>query len=138
MPASDGVTNFKIDVPNTFAHLMIMQGGPKIAYGDATRQETTKDGVPKWELEIVAGVKQFDKVTSKVIKVGVVSSDDPTYNLAVPGFVVLDDLEIGVMERTDRDGKVIGFQVWYRASAVRALESTTGPARRRSGAEDAA
>lgn len=136
---ANGPTTFKIDQGATFEALMALSGCPKTAFGDPYRQETTKDGTPKFELELAARFRQFGKATNEIIKVGIVAESDPFEGLEFPAFVQLIDLEIGVMDKKNRDGQVIGAHVWYRCAEVRPLHAT-GPRTRQAPAksEDAA
>lgn len=122
-----GLQNFKISATETFTHLMVLSVEPKLKFGSDTDQECAKDGTPKWEAQVAAGFRQFGKVVNEVIKVGVASHKNPGDGL-VPGTAVqLVGLEVGVMEKQTKDGKPIGFQVWYRAEQIRPT-SATAPA----------
>ena len=136
--ATDGPNTFKIDQAATFEALMALSGGPKTAFGDQYRQEMTKDGLGKWELELAARFRVFGRSTNKIIKVGLVAESDPFAGVDFPAFVQLVDLEIGVMDKTNREGQPVGAQVWYRCAEVRALDASGGSARRGRGTEDAA
>ncbi|MQA17030.1 MAG: hypothetical protein GEV09_23730, partial [Pseudonocardiaceae bacterium] len=65
------IQNFKIDQAATFDYVRLLSMEPKTAFGDQFRQETTKDGVPKWEAQLVAGFRQFGKTQNEIIKVGI-------------------------------------------------------------------
>lgn len=126
------ISNFKIDQTATFAGLVFLSCEPKIEFGSTTDQECTKDGTPKWEVQVLGAFRDtFGKTNNEVVKVGVAAQKNP--GEGVPAFspVQLVDFEVGVMERTKKvDGvdKVIGAQVWFRASAVRPLSATSGKA----------
>lgn len=122
-----GLQNFKIDAGQTFTHLMLLSAEPKWKFGSETDQECTKDGVPKWEAQVAAGFRQFGKVVNEVIKVGIAAEKNPAEGL-VPGTPVqLTGLEVGVMEKQTKDGRPVGFQVWYRAEQIRPNASTAPP-----------
>lgn len=115
---------YKIDQARTFLSVLCLECGPKTAFGDQYRQETTRDGVPKWEAELAVKFETFGRPTNALIKVGLVAEKDPSEGLDLPTMVELIDFEVGVMDKTDRDGKPIGAQVWYRAAEIRSLAST--------------
>ncbi len=120
-------SNFKIDQAATFTGVAYLSCEPKIKFGTRDVQETTKDGIPRWELQVVAGFRgQFGKTQNEVLKVGVSSHKNPGEGLASYTPVALGSFEVGVMEKTKRnpetgEEKVIGLQVWYRATDVRPL-----------------
>lgn len=119
--------NFKIDQAQTFASVIVLSVAPKLRFGSDTDQETTKDGTPKWAVEVAAGFRQFGKVTNEVLKITVASTKDPSQQLTPYAPVELVGLEVGVMERTTKDGSPNGFNLWYRADEIRSA-ATTGKA----------
>lgn len=112
---------FKIDQAATFTHVMFLSAEPKTKFGSQSDQECMKDGTPKWDVQVVAGFSQFGKVTNEVIKVGVASQKRPGEGLPPATPVHLINFEVGVMDKTARDGSIIGAQVWYRCSEVRSI-----------------
>ena len=122
-------TNFKIDQATTFQGIAFLACQPKTAFR-STVQETTKDGMPKWEVQVVAMFRtSFGQVQNEVLKVGVASPKDPGQGLMPYTPVQLVDFEVGVMEKTKRnpetgEEKVIGLQVWYRAAEVRSIAAS--------------
>ena len=113
------IQNFKIDQTRTFSSVLLLGVEPKTAFGDPYRQETAKDGTPKWVAQLAAEFRAFGRPQRELINVGLVSEKDPGEGL-VPGTPVeLLDFEIGVMERKNREGQVTGVQVWYRAGSIR-------------------
>lgn len=122
-------TNFKIDQSATFAGVAYLSCDPKRKYG-SDQQEQTKDGIPKWDVQVVAGFRdQFGKTQNEVMKIGVASVKDPGAGLTPYTPVSLVNFEVGVMEKTKRNGdgeeRVIGVQVWYRAAEIRPTSATT-------------
>ena len=118
------IQNFKIDQAATFDSIRLLNVAPKTAFGDQYRQETTKDGIPKWEAQLVARFRQFGRTQNEIIKVGIAAEGDPGEGIAAASPVELVDFEIGVMEKTKRDSnageeRVIGVQVWYRCGQIR-------------------
>lgn len=121
MPAT-----FKVDQAATFQAVAFNAVAPKMQFG-TTSQETTKDGIPKWEVQVTVMFQGFGgKVETEVLKVGVNSHKNPGEGLMPFTPVELVDFEVGVMDKTTRDRetgqtKVVGAQVWYRCSEVRPL-----------------
>ncbi len=113
--------NFKIDQVRTFASVLLLSCEPKTAFGDQYRQETTKDGLPKWEAQLVAGFRRFGRAENEIIKVGIAAEHNPGEAIPPATPVELIDFEIGVMEKRDRDGQVTGVQVWYRCQEIRPI-----------------
>jgi hypothetical protein len=123
------ISNFKIDQAGTFAGLVFLSCDPKLEY-QKTTQETTKDGTPKWEVQILGAFRDgFGKTNNEVVKVGIAAHHNPGDGIAAFSPVQLVDFEVGVMERTKKDQngqeKVIGVSVWFRASKLRSLADTT-------------
>ncbi|UBU19225.1 hypothetical protein [Nonomuraea gerenzanensis] len=119
-------TNFKIDQAATFRGVAFLSSSPKTAFG-STQQETTKDGTPKWTVEVIGStVDQFGKPANEVVKIGIASHTDPGKGLTMYTPIELSQFEIGVMEKTRKnpttgEEKIIGVQVWFRAEAVRPI-----------------
>ncbi|MDI5937937.1 MULTISPECIES: hypothetical protein [unclassified Micromonospora] len=122
-------TNFKIDQAGTFQGIAFLSCDPKTAF-KSDRQETTKDGTPKWDVQAVAMTRDmFGRPQNAVLKVGIASHKNPCEGLMPYTPIQLVNFEIGVMEKTKRnpdtgEEKVIGVQVWYRAEQVKALAGT--------------
>ncbi|MGH3505434.1 MAG: hypothetical protein ACRDQA_31755 [Nocardioidaceae bacterium] len=115
MPAT-----FTVDQAETFSGMAALSCEPKTAFGK-DEQEVTRDGVPKWTLQVVAGfTDQFGKVRNEVLNVGLIAKTNPLDGVGQFTPVRLKGFQVGVMDKTDRDGKVLGAQVWYRAEAVEA------------------
>ena len=76
------IQNFKIDQAATFDSIRLLSVAPKTAFGDQYRQESTKDGVPKWEAQVVAGFRQFGRTQNEIIKVGIAAGHDPGEGIA--------------------------------------------------------
>jgi hypothetical protein len=126
------LSNFKIDQAATFAGLVFLSCEPKKAFGSDT-QETTKDGLAKWEVQVLGAFKSnFGTTNNEVVKVGIASKDNPANSIPPFSPISLLDFEVGVMEKTkrDREGaeKVIGVTVWFRASGIRSASGTTAKA----------
>jgi hypothetical protein len=121
---------FKIDQAATFDGVILLSVEPKVAFG-GTEQDRTKDGTPKWEAQVVAGFKAFDRTSNEVLKIGVTSYTNPMDGLTPYTPVQLIDFEIGVMarERRNKDtgaSEMTGVQIWYRAGEMRAISAVSG------------
>lgn len=127
-------TNFKIDQAATFQGIAFLASQPKTAFRSTT-QETTKDGMPRWEVQVVAMFRTaFGGMQNEVLKVGVASHSNPGDGLMPYTPVQLTNFEVGVMEKTKKnpdtgEEKVIGLQVWYRAAEIRPITATAGKTR---------
>lgn len=113
------IQNFKVDQVRTFNSVLLLGVEPKTAFGDPHRQETAKDGTPKWVAQLAAEFRAFGRPQRELINVGLTGQKDPGEGLLPGTPVELIDFEIGVMERRTRDGQVTGVQVWYRAGSIR-------------------
>jgi hypothetical protein len=114
---------FVVDQAATFSHVVLLSCDPKLAF-QSTDQEKTKDGTPKWELQLVAGFKAFDRAANEVIKVGIASERNPADTIPQFTPVQLVGFIVGVMEKRARDGDITGVQTWYRADAIRPISAT--------------
>lgn len=115
---------FIVDQAATFQAVAFLAADPKMEFGSRDRQETTKDGIPKWEVQLVAGFNQFGKVVSEVIKVGVASYKNPAEGLSMYTPVHLINFTVGVTpaeERTNDKGvkRIVGGTAWYRCDEIR-------------------
>lgn len=111
--------NFKVDQVRTFNSVLLLGVEPKTAFGDPYRQETAKDGTPKWVAQLAVEFRAFGRAQRELINVGLMNEKNPGEAIAPGTPVELLDFEIGVMERKNREGTVTGVQVWYRAGAIR-------------------
>lgn len=121
---------FKIDQAATFDGVILLSVEPKVAFG-GTEQDRTKDGTPRWEAQVVAGFKAFDRTANEVLKIGVASYVDPMESLTPYTPVQLVDFEVGVMarERRNKDtgaSEQVGVQIWYRCGGIRAISAVAG------------
>lgn len=129
--------NFKVDQAATFANVILLSSAPKLKFGSDVDQECTKEGVPKWEVQVAAGFHQFGKITNEVLKIGIAAAKDPADGLTPYSPVELVGFEVGVMEKTGKDVQITGAQTWYRAEAIRST-AATGPAKSAKAAEEVA
>ena len=119
---------FHVDQARTFSMVMFLSCAAKMQIGTQT-QDKTKDGMPKWEVQVVASFTQFGRTENEILKVGVVSYDDPAKALNnMPQPVELVGFRVGVTpaeKRTDRNGneKIMGGTAWYQADEIRALSA---------------
>lgn len=122
---------FKIDQAATFSGVVLLSIEPKPVFGSTDVQDTTSDGVPKWEAQVVAGFRQFGKTVNEVLKIGLTRHGNPMEGLTPYTPVELVDLEVGVMpkERKDRDtgqSEMVGVTVWYRCAEIRSTAASNG------------
>jgi hypothetical protein len=122
---------FHVDQARTFSMVMFLSSAPKMAFG-TQQQDTAKDGTPKWEVQVVASFTQFGRTENEILKVGVLSHDDPAKALnGMPQPVELVGFRVGVSpaeKRTDKNGndRVVGGTAWYQADEIRALSAVPG------------
>lgn len=117
---------FVVNQAETFSGLAALQSEPKAQFGTG-EQDTTKDGVPKWTVQLIAGfVDQFGKSQNEILNVTVASKDDPLAKVGQFTPVSLKGFQVGVMDRRDRQGNVLGAQVYFRAEAVEPATSSNG------------
>jgi hypothetical protein len=123
---------FIVDQAATFEAVAYLSCEPKIAFGTRDRQETTADGTPKWSVELVAGFRQFGKVTSEVIKVSVTSVKNPGEGLSMYTPVHLVNFTVGVNAPEERinektgQKRIVGGTAWYRCDEIRSAISPPG------------
>lgn len=120
---------FTVEQAATFNVVMLMAVEPKLKFGSQTEQETTNDGLGKWEAHLSAGFKAFGKTEYCMIKVGLVGEKNPGDGLAPGTPVELVGFQIGVMDKYVKDkesgqSKPVGAQVWYRADQLRSIAAT--------------
>jgi hypothetical protein len=121
---------FKIDQAATFDGVILLSVEPKVAFG-GTEQDRNKDGLPKWEAQVVAGFKAFDRTNNEVLKIGLASYTNPMDGLTAYTPVQLVDFEVGVMarERRNKDtgaSEMTGVQIWYRCGEIRPISAVGG------------
>lgn len=119
---------FRIDQAATFDTVIVLSVEPKVAFG-GSEQDRNKEGLPKWEAQVVAGFKAFDRTSNEVLKVGLASRTNPMDAITAYTPVQLIDFEVGVMarERTNKTTgttEQVGVQVWYRCSEIRPIAAT--------------
>ena len=120
------IQNFKIDQTRTFSSVLLLGVEAKTAFGESDRQELTREGLPKWTAQLAAEFRAFGRPQRELINVGLIADRNPGDGLMPGTPVELLDFEIGVMEKKNRDGQVIGVQVWYRAGSLRAISAMGG------------
>ncbi|WP_407841865.1 hypothetical protein ACE1OC_41570 (plasmid) [Streptomyces sp. DSM 116496] len=120
---------FHVDQARTFKAVMFMSVSAKTVFGNNAQQDKTKDGLPKWEVQLVVSFEQFGKVENEILKVGVNMHGNPGDPLGhMPQPVELVNFRVGVSpveERTDQHGnkKITGGKAWYQADEIRALNA---------------
>lgn len=119
---------FIVDQSATFQAVAFLSAEPRIEFGTRDKQEMTKDGLPRWDVQCVAGFRDgFGKVNNEVIKVGYAGTKNPADTIGMYQPVHLVNFTVGVMERTAKDdrSKILGHTIWYRCDEIR---PTTPPA----------
>lgn len=131
--------SFVVDQAQTFSGMAALESTPKTQF-ESDEQDTTKDGVPKWTVQLIAGfTDQFGKSQNEILNVTVASKDDPLKNVGQFTPVHLKGFQVGVMDRRDRQGNVLGAQVYFRAEAVEPAEpASTSNGSRQSSKESVA
>ena len=120
---------FHVDQAATFSMVMFLSSAPKTVFGKNDQQDTTKDGTPKWEVQVVASFQGFGgKTENEILKVGVAAHKDPGAAVGGPAPVELVGFRVGVSpaeKRTDRNGneKIVGGTAWYQADEIRPLSA---------------
>ena len=119
---------FIVDQAATFQAVAFLSAEPKMMFGKDI-QETNKEGVPRWELQLVGGFRTFGRVENEVMKVSYYGPKNPAelYGMYTP--VQLVNFVVGVMadERTDKrtgEKTIVGARVWYRCDEIRPLHAT--------------
>jgi hypothetical protein len=120
--ATQGIA-YKIDQAATFSTMVFLECTPKVKFGSQTDQECTKDGVPKWDVQVTVATRQFGKNVFTTLKISVIAEIDPGEGIAPFTPVHAPGLELGVMDKTSKDGTVIGHTVFHRADGVLPIES---------------
>jgi hypothetical protein len=113
---------FIVDQAATFQAVAFLGAEPRIEFGTRDKQEQTRDGLPRWDVQVVAGFRDnFGKVQNEVIKVGYAGPKNPAESIGMYQPVQLVNFTVGVMEKTAKEdkSKVIGFNVWYRCDEIR-------------------
>lgn len=114
-----------IDARQTFASAIIMDAGPKIAFGSVGEHAHNKQGTPQWQCAVAVTYLDHEqrggRPVSEVINVTITAPSDPFGGLMPGTQVEFDRLMLGVStpERTDRG--VRGGKPFYSAMGVRAL-----------------
>jgi hypothetical protein len=112
---------FHVDQAATFSAVVLLSCEPRLAFGTQD-QEKTKDGTPRWDLQVVGGFRDgFGRTSNEVLKIGVASERNPAETVPQFAPVQLIRFEVGVMDRRDREGNVTGAQVWYRCEGIRPI-----------------
>ncbi|MEU4541705.1 hypothetical protein AB0G15_43450 [Streptosporangium sp. NPDC023825] len=115
---------FIVDQAATFSGLAFLESKPKLKFGSRDVQDTTSDGTPKWEVQLIGGFRdQFGQNAHEVIRVNIASHRDPGEGLGQYTPVHMIRFVVGVTpaeKRVDGQGreKITGGTVWYRADGI--------------------
>lgn len=118
------LTNVVIDQTRTFAGMVFLSCQPKLKFG-SQEQDRTKDGVPKWEVEVLgATYTPFGTTANEVIKVGMTAVSDPSEGVQPFSPVELGNLSFGVLEKKRKDREtgveqITGISVFFRADEIK-------------------
>lgn len=132
---------FHVDQAATFRGVMFLSSAAKMVFGDNNKQDTNADGIPKWEVQVVATFDQFGRSENEVLKIGVASYKDPSEALGgMPQPVELVNFRVGIApveKRVDKNGreKITGGSAWYAADELRPLSAPPAPRSAKSSAE---
>ncbi|MGO9079045.1 MAG: hypothetical protein ACLQDY_08365 [Streptosporangiaceae bacterium] len=116
---------FQVDVPATFATLLLMAAGPKNEFGTES-QAVSKTGERKWSVQVAATwhAESGRRPVSEVLDITVTGGTDPGLSLQPGTAVELVNLRVGVSPPEQRDNgrgmRVVGGKAWYSATGVKA------------------
>lgn len=121
---------FYVDQAKSMTVAIVMSCDAKTAFGSQEQERAKVSGLPKWTVQVVAGfVDQFGKSQNEVLKITMESEKSPMEGVSQLTPVKLEGLQIGVMNRTDREGNILGAQVYYKADRlVPAIQSVPAKA----------
>jgi len=109
---------FVVSQEETFSTIVALSSTPKMKFG-SDEQDTTSEGLPKWEVQVVGGFTDpFGRSQNEILKITVAAKADPLASVGQLTPVKLRGFEVGVMDKRDRQGNVTGAQVYYRAEAI--------------------
>jgi hypothetical protein len=111
---------FTIDTNRTFALLMLMSTAPKTEY-QTTTQATSKDGRPKWEVQLAATwlAEPGMRPISEVISITITSDKNPGDGVPAGSPVHVEGLRVGVSSPEKTERGIRGGKAWYSADALR-------------------
>lgn len=116
---------FVVSQDETFTQVIALSAEPKAKFG-SDEQDVTSDGLGKWTVQLVAGFTDpFGRAQNEVLNVTVAAKDNPLASVGQLTPVKLRGFEVGVMDRKNREGQVIGAQVYYRAEAIEPVSAHT-------------
>lgn len=114
---------FIVDQEATFNAIAFLSSKPKFKYG-TQEQDVTKNGIPKWEVQVIANFRDnFGQESNEILRVGMNLIEDPGKTLKIYTPVILHNFTVGVMDKTYVDKttgemKTGGAQVWYRCDEI--------------------
>jgi len=118
-----------IDQAATFVTVAFMGCEPRMVFGQ-DRQDTTKDGTPKWDLQLAVAVPPNGngRQTAEMLRVGIAAPADPAKGIPPLTPVHVEGLRVGVMIPKPaelREGKTP--TIYYQANGVRPTNGGTVP-----------
>ncbi|MET7458631.1 hypothetical protein ABZT03_43910 [Streptomyces sp. NPDC005574] len=117
---------FYVDQARTFKRVTFLSCQPKMAFGESGRQDTTRDGTPKWEIQVAATFEQFGKLENEILKISIASHQDLNETIEGAGLIELVGFRVRVNTAEKRAGKIstehtFGGSVTYQADSIRGV-----------------
>jgi hypothetical protein len=117
-------TQFVVDQAASFKRAHLVQVDPRLAFG-TDKQDTTKDGVPVWQAQIMITQTQFDRDVNEIVRVTIVSPVDPAEGIPPFAPVRLHNLSANVYDASRKNGdtgqrEVTGAGVSFRCDRIEA------------------
>lgn len=132
---------FVIDQAASFSAVAFLECNPKMVFGQRDRQDTTVDGTPKWEVQVIAGMRdRFDPAKSnhETLKISINQHGNPGEGLAMYTPIHIVGLTVGVTpveERTNKrtgEKEAKGGNYWFAAQAIQSALAAPSPRSRAS------
>jgi hypothetical protein len=92
------VATMKIDQAASFSLAILMSAQPKMAFSNGKRldtQDTNKDGVPKWVVQVSVADREFGG--ADLLKITVTSAKNPAEAAQIGTPIHFENLGIGIM-----------------------------------------
>lgn len=113
--AKQQATVLGIDVARSFQEVMCVAVEPRMEFGSDERQDTTKDGRKKWDVQVSVKINGPFGPQHSLLKIGVLGEEPQAERGSL---VELVNFQVGFMPD--------GGSPWFRADEVRPLVAT-GP-----------
>ncbi|MFE9139672.1 hypothetical protein [Streptomyces sp. NPDC007355] len=100
---------------------------PKLAYGSDGKQDVTRDGISKWEVQVAVTFVAFGRIENEILKISIASHTDPAAEIDNPQSVKISGLRIRVKQADRREDRPGGERpaviVTYQADAISPIDS---------------